>query len=69
MSFVLLSKEKGVKCHLTSPKEGMIKGDKETLLEVLDKTDYASWSVKQRAVKPDKRIFRGGTKWNLKKRA
>ena len=42
-SFVLLSKGKGVICQLTSPNGAMIKGDKEALLEILDKADYASF--------------------------
>jgi uncharacterized protein YqgV (UPF0045/DUF77 family) len=42
-SFVLLSKEKGVQCQLTSPNGAMIKGDKEALLEILDKADYDSF--------------------------
>ena len=37
--FVLLSKEKGVKCQLTSPNGAMVEGDKRTLLEILDKVD------------------------------
>ncbi|HSE83361.1 MAG TPA: hypothetical protein VLB01_02290 [Thermodesulfobacteriota bacterium] len=38
-SFVLLSKEKGVKCQLTSPNGAMVEADKGTLLEILDKVD------------------------------
>ncbi|HEX3033733.1 MAG TPA: hypothetical protein VHT73_01200 [Thermodesulfobacteriota bacterium] len=44
-SFVLLSKEKGVKCQLTSPNGAMIKGDKDALLEILDKADFASFGI------------------------
>lgn len=38
-SFILLSKEKGVKCQLTSPNGAIVEADKGTLLEILDKVD------------------------------
>lgn len=44
-SFILLSKEKGVKCKLTLPTEAIIEGDKETLLEILDELESTSTST------------------------
>ncbi|MBI2486467.1 MAG: hypothetical protein HYW01_05830 [Deltaproteobacteria bacterium] len=44
-SFILLSKEKGVKCKLTFPTEAIIEGDKKTLLEILDELDSTSFST------------------------
>lgn len=41
MSFILLSKERGVKCKPTSS-GAIIEGDKQTLLEILDELDNAS---------------------------
>ncbi len=43
--FILLSKQKGVKCQFTSPTAGIIEGDKETLLEVLNEIDNTSFST------------------------
>lgn len=43
--FILLSKQKGVKCQLTSPTRAIIEGDKETLLEILDGFDNNSFST------------------------
>lgn len=44
-SFILLSKENGVKCQLAFPAEDIIEGDKETLLEILDELDNTSIST------------------------
>ena len=38
-SFILLSKQKGVKCELIFPTEAIIEGNRETLLEILDELD------------------------------
>ncbi len=43
--FMLLSKQKGIKCHLTSPTRAVIEGNKETLLEILDEFDNNSFST------------------------
>jgi uncharacterized protein YqgV (UPF0045/DUF77 family) len=43
--FVLLSKQKGVRCQLTSPTRVTIEGDRKTLLEILDEFDNTSFNT------------------------